>query len=135
MMQINEVYEYDFSYSQEEVNQFAKVTGDDNPVHTDADYAAKTMFKRPIMHGMLGASLFSKVFGTLFPGDGTIYLKQSLSFLKPMYVDVQYVAVFTVKEILKERNRATVETLIKDKNTGIVCTSGEATIMNVLKIK
>jgi hypothetical protein len=52
-----------------------------------------------------------------------------------MYVDVQYVAVFTVKEILKERNRATVETLIKDKNTGIVCTSGEATIMNVLKIK
>ncbi|MGZ3920556.1 MAG: MaoC family dehydratase, partial [Bacteroidia bacterium] len=118
-----------------EVNRFAEVTGDKNPVHLDADYAAKTMFKRPIMHGMLGASLFSKVFGTLFPGEGTIYLKQSLSFLKPMYVDVNYEAVFTVKEVTKEKNRAIIETLIKDKTTGNICTSGEATVMNVEKIK
>ena len=135
MFQLNATYVHEFSFSQEEVNQFAKVTGDNNPVHTDPDFAAKTMFKRPIMHGMLGAALFSKVFGTLFPGEGTIYLKQSLSFLKPMYVDVIYEAVFTVKEMNKEKNRATVETLIKDKSTGIVCTSGEATVMNTLVIK
>ena len=135
MIKVNEVYTHNFKFSQDEVNRFAEVTGDKNPVHTDADYAAKTMFKRPIMHGMLSASLFSKVFGTLFPGEGTIYLKQSLSFLKPMYVDVKYEAVFTVKEVLKDKNRAIVETLIKDKSTGIVCTSGEATVMNVDKIK
>jgi acyl dehydratase len=135
MIEVNQVYTHEFKFSQEEVNQFAQVTGDKNPVHTDAAYAATTMFKRPIMHGMLSASLFSKVFGTLFPGEGTIYLKQSLSFMKPMYVDTLYEAVFTVKEVIKDKNRATVETLIKDKATGIVCTSGEATVMNVSKIK
>ena len=135
MIKVGEIYTHDFKFSQDEVNRFAEVTGDKNPVHTDAAYAAKTMFKRPIMHGMLSASLFSKVFGTLFPGEGTIYLKQSLSFLKPMYVDVDYEAVFTVKEVIGDKNRATVETLIKDKNTGLVCTSGEATVLNVDKIK
>lgn len=134
MIEVNQVYTHEFQFSQNEVSQFAEVTGDKNPVHTDADYAAKTMFKRPIMHGMLSASLFSKVFGTLFPGEGTIYLKQSLNFLKPMYVDTKYEAVFTVKEVMKDKNRAIVETVIRDSD-GKVCTSGEATVMNTDKIK
>jgi acyl dehydratase len=134
MIEVNQVYTHDFQFSQEEVNRFAEVTGDKNPVHINAEYAAKTMFKRPIMHGMLGASLFSKVFGTLFPGEGTIYLKQTLNFLKPMYVDTQYEAVFTVKEVLKDKHRAIVETVIKDKTTGNLCTSGEATVLNSDKI-
>lgn len=133
-MEVNEVFTHKFQFSQEEVNQFAQVTGDKNPVHTDADYAAKTMFKRPIMHGMLGASLFSKVFGTLFPGEGTIYLKQTLNFLKPMYVDTAYEAVFTVKEVMKDKNRAIVETVIKNPD-GQLCTSGEAIILNATQIK
>jgi acyl dehydratase len=135
MIEVNQIYTHEFKFSQEEVNQFAKVTGDNNPVHTNAEFAAKTMFKRPIMHGMLSASLFSKVFGTLFPGEGTIYLKQSLSFLKPMYVDTTYEAVFTVKEVIKEKNRAIVETSIKDKTSGVLCTTGEATVLNMDKIK
>jgi len=134
MIKVNEVYTHSFSFSQDEVNRFAEVTGDKNPVHLDPAYAATTMFKRPIMHGMLSASLFSKVFGTLFPGEGTIYLKQSLAFLKPMYVDTQYEAVFTVKEVMIEKNRAVFETVIRDKD-GKICTSGEATVMNPGKIK
>jgi acyl dehydratase len=135
MIKTGDTYSHEFQFSQEEVNQFAQVTGDKNPVHTDAAYAATTMFKKPIMHGMLSASLFSKVFGTLFPGEGTIYLKQSLSFLRPMYVDTAYEAHFTVKEVIAEKNRAVVETVIKDKATGTLCTSGEATVMNVNQIK
>ncbi len=135
MITVNQTYTHEFQFSQDEVTRFAEVTGDKNPVHLDAAYAATTMFKKPIMHGMLSASLFSKVFGTLFPGEGTIYLKQSLSFLRPMYVDTVYEAVFTVKEIMAEKNRAVVETVIKDKTTGAVCTSGEATVMNVNAIK
>lgn len=134
MLQANETYSHEFQFSQDEVTRFAEVTGDKNPVHLDAAYAAKTMFKRPIMHGMLSASLFSKVFGTLFPGEGTIYLKQTLNFLKPMYVDTPYDAVFTVKEVLKDKNRAIIETVIKDKE-GKLCTSGEASVMNVEKIR
>ena len=134
-MKKEDVFVYEFQFSQRDVEAFARVTGDNNPVHLDPEYAAKTMFKRPIMHGMLGASLFSKVFGTLFPGEGTIYLKQSLNFLKPMYVDTPYVAEFTVKEVIPDKNRAIIETLIKDKASGNICTSGEALIMNVDKIK
>ncbi len=135
MITVNQTYTHEFKFSQDEVNRFAEVTGDKNPVHLDAAYAANTMFKKPIMHGMLSASLFSKVFGTLFPGEGTIYLKQSLAFLKPMYVDTLYEAVFTVKEVIAEKNRAVVETVIRDKATGTICTSGEATVMNVQAIK
>ncbi|MDZ4664364.1 MAG: MaoC family dehydratase [Bacteroidota bacterium] len=135
MIKLNDTYTYEFQFSQAEVQAFANATGDKNPVHLDADYAATTMFKKPIMHGMLSASLFSKVFGTLFPGEGTIYLKQSLSFLRPMFVDTVYEAHFTVKEVVVEKNRAVVETVIKDKATGAVCTSGEATVMNVNQIK
>ncbi len=135
MIDTGQEYSHEFRFTQEEVARFAEVTGDKNPVHLDAEFASKTFFKRPIMHGMLGAALFSKVFGTLFPGDGTIYLKQSLSFLKPMFVDTDYVAEFKVKEVLKEKNRAIIETLLKEKSTGFVCTSGEATVMNTSKIK
>ncbi len=133
-IQLNDIYKHEFSFSQADIIKFAEVTGDKNPVHLDANYAASTMFKVPIMHGMLGASLFSKVFGTLFPGEGTIYLKQSLAFMKPMFVDTTYEAVFTVKEINAEKHRATIETAILDKTSGVLCTSGEATVMNINKI-
>jgi acyl dehydratase len=134
MLKENDTYKHEFSFTQYDIIKFAEVTGDKNPVHLDADYAATTMFKVPIMHGMLGASLFSKVFGTLFPGEGTIYLKQSLAFMKPMFVDTAYEAVFTVKEINTEKHRATIETTIIDKITGALCTSGEATVMNINRI-
>ncbi len=133
-MEINETYNHRFRFSQDEVNRFAELTGDTNPAHTDAAYAATTLFKRPILHGMLGAALFSKVFGTLFPGEGTIYLKQSLNFLRPMYPDTEYDAVFTVKDVLRDKNRAIVETVIRDLD-GKLCTSGEATVLNTTKIK
>jgi acyl dehydratase len=135
MIEIGQTYTHDFKFSQEDVNRFADVTGDKNPVHTDAAFAATTIFKKPIMHGMLGAALFSKVFGVLFPGEGTIYLNQNLNFLRPMLVDVDYEAFFTVIEVIKEKNRAVIETSIRDKATGKICTSGQATVMNTEKIK
>ena len=127
-------YNYTFRFTQKEVELFAQVTGDKNPVHLDADYAAKTMFKRPIMHGFLGGSVFSKIFGTLFPGEGTIYLKQSMSFMRPMFVDTDYEVRMTVKEVVKEKHRANVETVIVDKNTNEVVINVEATVMNVERI-
>ena len=134
MIETGQTYSHDFKFSQDEVNRFAEVTGDKNPVHTNEEFAAKTMFKVPIMHGMLGAALFSKVFGVLFPGEGTIYLSQSLNFLRPMHVNVDYEAIFTVKEVIKEKHRAIIETSIKDKVTGKICTTGEALVMNTDKI-
>ncbi len=130
MIQVNDTYAHAFSFTQADIVAFANVTGDKNPVHLDAEFAAPTLFKQPIMHGRLGACIFSKVFGVLFPGEGTIYLKQSLSFLKPMYVNVQYEARFVVKEVMPEKHRAVVETQLIDLTSGAVCTTGEATVMN-----
>ncbi|WP_375558650.1 MaoC family dehydratase [Bernardetia sp. OM2101] len=129
---LNEKDEYrlTFSYSQEQVNRFAEVTGDNNSLHLDESYAATTMFKRPIMHGFLGGSVFSKIFGTLFPGEGTIYMNQTMNFMRPMFVDTEYEAVMTITEITREKNRAKVQTQVIDKTTGKVTISGEATVIN-----
>ena len=134
MLEINQEYLHEFKFSQSEVLKFAELTGDNNPVHTDDTYASKTIFKRPVIHGMLGASIFSKIFGTLFPGEGTIYLGQNLNFMRPMYPDTEYEAVLIVKEVLKDKHKAVIETIIKDKLTRRICTSGEATIYNANKI-
>lgn len=134
MIEVGTIYTHSFSYTQEEVNLFAKVTGDNNPIHIDTDFAAKTPFKRPIMHGFLGGSIFSKVFGTLFPGEGTIYMKQTMQFLRPMFVNTTYEAQFTVKEVIKEKHRALIETKIIDKNTGDATITGEALVMNTSNI-
>jgi len=134
LLEVGTTYTHSFSFTQEEVVRFAEVTGDKNPVHLDEAYAATTMFKRPIMHGFLGGAVFSKVFGTLFPGEGTIYLKQSMAFMRPMYVDTTYEVRMTVKEVNKEKHRATVETLVVDVASGETTISGEATVMNVTQI-
>ncbi|KAA9345750.1 MaoC family dehydratase [Adhaeribacter soli] len=128
------VYTHILSFSQHDVNRFAEVTGDRNPIHLDAEYAAGTMFKRPIMHGFLGSSVFSKVFGTLFPGEGTVYLKQSMAFVKPMFVDTLYEAVFTVKEVQGEKHRAIIETVVVEKKSGEATIKGEALVMNLAAI-
>lgn len=111
-IQIGECWEHTFKFSQDDVQAFAKVTGDTNPLHLDAEYAATTAFKRPIIHGMLGACVFSKVFGTIFPGPNSIYLGQNLEFLKPMYPDVTYRADFEILDI--QRKRIEVATRIKE---------------------
>ena len=131
-LHLNQTFSTNFSFSQQDVADFARVTGDNNPVHLDEEFASKTIFKTRIMHGMLGACVFSKVFGTLFPGEGTIYLSQSVNFLKPMYVDIIYEAHFEVMEIL-EKNRARISTTILT-NEGKKVVVGEAIVMNIEKI-
>ena len=134
-MEINQTYRYEFSFTQGDVIKYSEVTGDKNPLHLSKEFAAKTIFKKPIIHGMLSSSIFSKVLGTLFPGEGTIYLKQSLIFLKPMFTDTKYTALFKVKKIYKEKHRAEIETNIIDIATQNICITGDAYIMNTNTIK
>jgi hypothetical protein len=77
--------EIQHSFSQEDVNIFATLSGDDNPIHIDPTYAlSHSRFKRTICHGILVSSLFSTLLGRSIPGS--IYLKQNLSFQKPVFV-------------------------------------------------
>lgn len=129
-MEIGYKFQHSFKFTQEDVIGFATVTGDNNPIHLDTNYAEKSMFKKPIMHGMLGASIFSKVFGTMFPGEGSIYLNQSLSFLRPMFAEELYNAIFEVKEVLPEKKRVIITTTILNSE-GKATITGEATLIYI----
>jgi acyl dehydratase len=122
-------YEHEFSFSQNSVNRFAEVTGDTNPIHLDEQYAASTPFKKPIMHGFLSGSIFSKVFGTIYPGEGTIYLKQEMIFKRPMFVESTYKAKFNVVAIDAEKKTVEIECQIVGPDEKI-CMDGKATLMN-----
>src|SRR5688572_9225313 len=103
-------FEIQFSFDQSDVVRFSEITGDKNPIHLNDEYASKTIFGKKIIHGFLGASVFSKIFGTLYPGEGTIYLKQSLQFMAPMYAGEVYKARVEVIEVIDQKKRARLST-------------------------
>jgi 3-hydroxybutyryl-CoA dehydratase len=91
--------------SDADIRSFAEISQDNNPVHLDESYAAMTRFKKRIAHGMLTASLVSAVIGTRLPGNGTIYLGQTLRFKAPVYVGAEVRALVSVAEINLEKKR------------------------------
>ncbi len=118
---------YAKTITEADVVLFAGVTGDDNPVHINAEYAATTRFGQRIAHGMLSAGLISAVLGTRLPGPGAIYIDQQLSFTAPVHIGDTVTATATVIEIDTERRRVKLETIcmVKDK----VVAKGVATNM------
>jgi len=114
--------------SQDDINKFAELTGDDNKLHLDKDYAAKTSFKKPVAHGMLGASFISTIIGTELPGDGSLWFSQSIDFLSPVRVG----DLLTVRaEVLKkdDRNNAI------EMSTNIFNQNKEQVIRGTAKVK
>lgn len=126
---VGERFGHTFTFSQEDVKRFAEVTGDVNPVHLDESFAAATPFRRPILHGFLSGSVFSKVFGTVFPGPGSIYLSQEMVFKRPMYPDKKYTASFTIREAEASKGILVIQGEIADEN-GKVCLVGMGKLMN-----
>jgi 3-oxoacyl-[acyl-carrier protein] reductase len=86
--------------TQRDVDKFVDLTGDDNKLHVDKEYASKTTFKKPLVHGMLGAAFISTLIGTKLPGDGALWFSQNLEFLLPARVgDTITVKAEVVKKI------------------------------------
>jgi len=110
-----------------DIEMFAEVSTDHNPVHLNAEYAAKTMFKGRIAHGMLSAGLISAVIGEQLPGHGTIYLGQSLKFLAPVRPGDEVVAEVKVVAIDHARRRVTLETTCSVGDTTVI--KGEALVL------
>jgi len=127
-MNVGDSRSYERVITSEDARQFGTLSGDTNATHFDPVYAAKTIFKKPIVHGMLLGSLFSKIFGLDYPGEGTIYCTQSLKFLKPVYPDTVLTVKVTVREINVERNRAWFTTEIFDEK-GECAVTGDALLM------
>lgn len=95
-LQVGDSASYTRSLTEEELILFAAVSGDVNPVHLDPAFAANSMFKERIAHGMWSGSLISAALATVMPGPGTIYLEQSLSFKRPVKLDDTLTVKLTV---------------------------------------
>lgn len=106
---------------------FAEVTGDANPVHLDAGYAATTSFGERIAHGMLSAGYISAVLGTTLPGPGAIYLSQTLAFKRPVRIGDAVTARATVTAIDAAKARVTLATVCLVRGKAVV--DGEAVVM------
>lgn len=78
---------FELQITESMVNDFAKISGDFNPLHMDSKYAESTKFGKKICHGMLLASLFSRLIGMHIPGKKSLYFSQTLNFLEPCYID------------------------------------------------
>jgi 3-hydroxybutyryl-CoA dehydratase len=106
---------------------FAELSGDKNPVHLDAAYAATTMFKERIAHGMLSAAYISAVFGMKLPGPGAIYISQTLNFKAPVKIGDTVVTTVKVIELNPEKKRAKFETVCAVGGKPVL--QGEAQLM------
>ncbi|MDR1870967.1 MAG: MaoC family dehydratase [Deltaproteobacteria bacterium] len=127
-IRIGDVAEKSLLVSEKFVQDFAALTGDDNPVHLDEKYAATSFFGQRVAHGVISASLISTVLGTLLPGEGTIYLSQTLEFRKPVFLN----ETVTVKVAVKEKNERTKRvklTTTATKGDGQVVLTGEALVL------
>ena len=128
MLKIGDSASLSKTFGDAEVRSFAEISGDKNPVHLDEEYAAQTPFKKRIAHGMLTAGLISAILGTQLPGEGTIYLGQTINFKAPVYLDDTITATVTVVKLHERKPIATLETVCKNQND-VVVLDGEAVVM------
>ena len=114
---------------QSDVDAFAQVTGDHNPVHVDEEFAKTTRFGRRIAHGMLTASLISAVLANKLPGEGSVYLGQTLQFVAPVFPGDEITARVTVIEIREDKPIVKLETICVNQR-GETVIRGEATVLS-----
>jgi len=111
-----------------DISAFAGITGDMNPLHVNAEWAARSRFGGRIAHGMLTASFISTVIGMHLPGPGAVYLKQSLTFLKPVRIGDTVTARGEVIELIPARRWIRLRTTVENQN-GEKVVDGEALVL------
>jgi len=109
-----------------DIQTYAEVSEDRNPIHLDEEFAKNSMFKERIAHGMLTAGFFSAILGTQLPGVNTIYLKQTLEFTAPVRIGDTITAEVEVAEKL-EKNNIRLVTTARNQD-GKIVVKGEALV-------
>lgn len=127
-LQVGESASFSKTISEYDVYAFAGITGDLNPVHIDRVAAEASPFGARVAHGMLTASLISTVLGARLPGPGTIYLSQSMKFMKPVFLGDTVTATVEVAELLTNKNRVRLTTRCTNER-GEVVAEGESWVM------
>jgi 3-hydroxybutyryl-CoA dehydratase len=112
----------------DDIRAFADASGDHNPLHLDEEFAKQTRFGRRIAHGMLSASLISAVIANELPGEGSIYLSQTLQFVAPVLLNDTVTARVTVSSIREDKPILKLETVCTNQREEVVI-RGEATVL------
>jgi 3-hydroxybutyryl-CoA dehydratase len=107
-----------------DIRAFAAISGDDNPVHLDDDYAARSIFKGRVAHGMLAGALISALLGTELPGPGAVYLSQKLEFKRPIRPGDEVTVRVTVSALEPPRAVLSTQVLVRGK----LAVDGEAVV-------
>ncbi len=114
--------------SNADIHAFADITGDHNPLHLDDEFARQTRFGRRIAHGMLTASLISSVIANQLPGQGSVYLGQTLQFVAPVFPDDTITARVTVTSVRDDKPILKLATVcVNQRNETVI--KGEATVL------
>lgn len=127
MIKVGDTHVKKFTITEGMIQRFGELSGDFNPVHFDEEFASKTIFKKRIAHGMLSVIAASGVFGTKFPGSGTIYLSQEVMFVSPVYIDDEVTMHLEVIGISESKKRASIATTWLVDNEPVIV--GEAAIL------
>ncbi len=101
-IQVGTTQQLTHTITQADIEKFVDLSGDDNKLHVDKAFAARTSFKKPVVHGMIGASFISTVIGTKLPGDGALWYSQTLDFLLPVRIGDM---ITVVAEVIKKNDR------------------------------
>nr|WP_298113987.1 MaoC family dehydratase [uncultured Pseudomonas sp.] len=126
-LEVGQTASYSKTVDERDIQLFAAVSGDRNPVHLDAEYAATTMFKERIAHGMFSGALISAAVACELPGPGTIYLGQTMRFTLPVKLgDTLTVRLEILEKLPKFRVR--VATRVFNQRNELVV-DGEAEIL------
>ena len=116
------------SFDYEKVYKFSELSEDINPIHLDKEAARKSIFNKPIGHGMLAASTFSAVIANHIPGPGSIYLHQSLDFKKAVYHNQLVEAVVEITNIKTEKNIYELSTMLFSESQEVLI-DGQAIVL------
>ena len=108
------------AFSAQDVEQFAELSGDKNPIHLDEAYSATTIFKHRIVHGSLVSSLISSVLGNQLPGPGSIYMGQTLSFKRPVYLNDAITCTVEIFEINPDKKVYKLNTICTNAKGDVV---------------
>lgn len=124
---IGDTAEIKHTITDEDIKKFVDLSGDDNRLHVDKEFASKTSFKKPLAHGMIGASFISTIIGTKIPGDGALWYAQNLEFLLPVRVGDKLTVIATVLKKVDRQNSIELQTDIFNQHKQKV-TSGIAKV-------
>lgn len=106
--------------TQSDIEKFVDLSGDDNKLHVSKEFAAKTSFKKPVVHGMIGASFISTIIGTKIPGDGALWFSQTLDFLLPVRIGDEITVIAEVTKKIDRDRTIELNVEIQNQNRQVV---------------